>query len=113
MKLLVVEDNRCTMDAVLAALRPLGANVQVLEPPDSTQQSATYADLGLSERQAQVLALLAQGKPTKIICRELGLAQGTVKVHIGRILKVLKVTNRTQAVVKANALGLEILPRPT
>src|SRR4051812_7348331 len=38
------------------------------------------ADIGLTGRQSEVLALLVQGKPNKIICRELGLAEGTVKI---------------------------------
>ena len=58
-----------------------------------------------------MLALLAQGKPNKLICRELGLAAGTVKLHVTAILRALKVANRTQAVVEANRRCLE-LPEP-
>lgn len=64
------------------------------------------ADLGLTERQLEVLALIVQGKPNKLICRELGLAEGTVKIHVSAILKALKVTSRTQAVIAATRLGL-------
>jgi DNA-binding NarL/FixJ family response regulator len=53
-----------------------------------------------------VLALLLQGKPNKLISRELGLAQGTVKIHVTAILKKLKVTNRTQAALAASRFGL-------
>jgi DNA-binding CsgD family transcriptional regulator len=60
----------------------------------------------LSQRQRQVLALLLQGKPNKIISRELGLAQGTVKIHVTAILKKLKVANRTQAALAASGFGL-------
>lgn len=67
-----------------------------------------YRDLGLTERQAQVLALLIQGKPNKLICRELNLAEGTVKIHITAILKALKVANRTQAVIAVGMLGLKL-----
>jgi len=67
-----------------------------------------YRDVGLTERQAQVLALLIQGKPNKLICRELELAEGTVKIHITAILKALKVTNRTQAVIAVSRLGLKL-----
>lgn len=66
------------------------------------------AALGLTERQAQVLALMVQGKPNKLICRELGLAESTVKIHITAILKALKVSNRTQAVIAAGRLGLKL-----
>lgn len=84
-----------------AALRPVPAT-----PTGTTRQSAT--DLGLTPRQADVLALLLQGKPTKLICRELDLAEGTVKVHIAAILRVLGVSNRTQAVLTASRLGLQL-----
>jgi DNA-binding NarL/FixJ family response regulator len=65
-------------------------------------------DLGLTERQQQVLTLLAQGKSNKVICRELGLAEATVKIHVTAILKALKVASRTQAVVAINRLGLRL-----
>jgi DNA-binding NarL/FixJ family response regulator len=64
--------------------------------------------LGLTGRQQEVLALLAQGKSNKQICRALGLAEATVKVHVTAVLKALKVTSRTQAVVAINRLGLRI-----
>lgn len=70
--------------------------------------SASYRDIGLTERQAQVLALLIQGKPNKLICRELDLAEGTVKIHITAILRALKVTTRTQAVIEVGRLGLKL-----
>ena len=68
--------------------------------------STTPVDLGLTERQMEVLALLLQGNSNKLICRELGLAEGTVKVHVTAVLKALNVTSRTQAVIAASKLGL-------
>lgn len=67
----------------------------------------SVADLGITERQLQVLALIVQGKPNKLICRELGLAESTVKIHVTAILKALKVTNRTQAVIAVGRMGLK------
>lgn len=63
-------------------------------------------DLGLTDRQAQVLALVLEGKPNKVICRELHLAEGTVKIHVAAILRALNVGTRTQAVIEAARLGL-------
>lgn len=68
----------------------------------------TPADLGLTPRQAQILALLVQGKPNKIISRELGLAESTVKIHITSILRALNVTSRVQAVIAVARLGLKL-----
>jgi len=67
-------------------------------------------DIGLTARQASVLALMVQGKPNKLICRDLNLAEGTVKIHVTAILKALNVSNRTQAVIAVGKLGL-MLPQ--
>lgn len=66
---------------------------------------ASPADLGLTERQVDVLALMMQGKSNKAICRLLDLAEPTVKNHVTAILKTLGVSNRTEAVLAASALG--------
>jgi DNA-binding NarL/FixJ family response regulator len=68
------------------------------------------ADLGLTARQVEVLALMMRGKPNKAICRTLNLAEPTVKNHVTAILKALKATNRTEAVIMVGALGWK-LPR--
>lgn len=65
-------------------------------------------DIGLTDRQAQVLSLLLQGKPNKVICRELDLAEGTVKIHVAAILRALNVSSRTQAVIEASRIGLQL-----
>ena len=57
-------------------------------------------------RQLEVLALLCEGLPNKLICRRLNIAPGTVKVHIGCILRELGVASRLQAVVAARSRGL-------
>jgi DNA-binding NarL/FixJ family response regulator len=78
-------------------------------PPDTeVRATTTPRDLGLTERQAQVLALLLHGKPNKLICRELGLAEGTVKIHVAAILRALNVSTRTQAVIEASRQGLKL-----
>jgi DNA-binding NarL/FixJ family response regulator len=66
----------------------------------------SVSDIGLTERQMTVLALMMQGKSNKAICRVLDLAEPTVKNHVTAILKALKVSNRTEAVIAAGALGL-------
>ena len=48
-----------------------------------------------------------RGQPNKLIARELGLTEGTVKIHIAAILRVLQARNRTEAVVVARDLGLQ------
>src|SRR6266571_493613 len=70
--------------------------------------TASPADFGLTERQIEVLALMMQGKSNKAICRALDLAEPTVKNHVTAILKALKVTNRTEAVIAVGALGWDL-----
>jgi DNA-binding NarL/FixJ family response regulator len=67
-------------------------------------------DIGLTDRQVEVLALMMQGKSNKAICRILALAEPTVKNHVTAILKALKVSNRTEAVIAAGALGWNLRP---
>lgn len=74
----------------------------------AARQRPMPAEFGMTERQAQVLALMARGKPNKIICDELGLSMGTVKIHVAAILKALNVDNRTQAVLAAQKLGIDL-----
>jgi DNA-binding NarL/FixJ family response regulator len=74
--------------------------------PPPRPSALLAADLGLTERQMDVLALMMQGKSNKAICRALDLAEPTVKNHVTAILKALKASNRTEAVIAAGALGL-------
>jgi len=84
-------------------------------PPAAAPPSVrtTPRELGLTDRQAEVLGCILQGLPNKLICRRLELAEGTVKIHVAAILRALNVHNRTQAVIEASRLGvtLDRLPR--
>jgi TolB-like protein/DNA-binding CsgD family transcriptional regulator/Tfp pilus assembly protein PilF len=71
---------------------------------------ASPADLGLTERQVDVLALMMQGKSNKAISRALDLAEPTVKKHVTAILDALQVTNRTEAVIAVGTLGWKLPP---
>jgi DNA-binding NarL/FixJ family response regulator len=56
---------------------------------------------GLSEREREVLALLVEGLPNKLIARRLEISEKTVKSHLTRIFRALDVTDRTQAALWA------------
>lgn len=83
-------------------------DVPLSSSPGPTRAKATPAELGLTGRQLDVLALMMQGKSNKAICRVLDLAEPTVKNHVTAILKALKVTNRTEAVIAVGQLGWEL-----
>jgi DNA-binding NarL/FixJ family response regulator len=60
----------------------------------------------LTPREREVLELIGRGFPNKLIARELGLSEKTVKTHVGHVLAKLGVTDRTQAAVVAVRAGL-------
>jgi len=83
-----------------------GIPVGVAPVPARGTPKPSAGELGLTERRMDVLKLMMQGKSNKAICRALDLAEPTVKNHVTAILKALKVTNRTEAVIAAGILGL-------
>lgn len=99
-------------DVMLNALRLVLSGGRYLPPEilsgDGLTPSppASMDEVHLTDRQREVLALMVQGKSNKHICRELGLAEATVKIHVTAILRALKVTSRAQAIVAINHLGL-------
>ena len=65
----------------------------------------TLESVGLTPRQADVLALLLQGKPNKLIARELNVSVETVKDHVAAVLRALGVSSRTQAVLAVSQMS--------
>jgi len=92
--------------AARSTLAPQSAAPSFETSPGQTTREPK--DLGLTDRQTQVLALLVQGKPNKMICRELDLADGTVRTHIQDVFRILNVHNRTQAVFEVSRLRLRL-----
>ena len=86
----------------------MAAHAPEARPSASKRESSGQAaDLGLTPRQTDVLWLVLAGKSNKVICRELGLAEGTVKNHVAAVLKALDATNRVQAVIAAAKRGIK------
>lgn len=63
----------------------------------------------LSNREVQVLTKVADGLSNKQIGRHLGISEKTVRNHLTRVFDKLEASNRTQAVMLAMRLGLQIL----
>ena len=61
---------------------------------------------GITQREVEVLQLLAQGRTNPEIAQELKISRGTVKIHVQHIISKLGVSDRTQAAVRAVELGL-------
>ena len=95
-------------EVMVSALRLVCAGGVYLPPEvlaGAHRASRSAGEPQLTEREGEVLALMLEGKSNKLICRELGVTEATVKNHVTAILKALNVTNRTEAVIAAGRLG--------
>jgi DNA-binding NarL/FixJ family response regulator len=98
-------DGGVDLPSTLPARRPA---VEAIEPEAVAAAAASLGEL--TPRQREVLRLLIEGKTNKLICRELALSQSTVKTHLASIFRRLGATSRTQAVVAAARMGLQLGP---
>ena len=99
--------------AITDAIREILAGAVWL-PEAARDHQLAPADSDLAQRAAQltpqqhrVLALMAEGKPNKVIAFEMQITEPTVKSHVTEILRRLGVQSRTQAVIVAQKLGVE------
>lgn len=81
-----------------------GRNEVVAEQPVASDLGAELKSL--TPRQLDVLKELAQGKPNKLIARDLAVSENTVKTHVSAVFRVLGARNRTDAVCQAARLQL-------
>lgn len=96
-------------NTLVAALRVVLAG-EVYVPPlmasAATPEYAVPVEAPLTERQLEVLRLLCQGDPNKVIARKLATQESTVKAHVSAIFRALGVVNRAQAIRAAQLAGL-------
>ncbi len=93
---------------IISALNLVMAGGMYIPPEllsNQPEQSAEASHI-LTPRQIDVIRAVAEGKSNKQIAYELGLSEGTVKLHVTAILKLLNVNNRTGAVREAERLGV-------
>lgn len=89
-------------------LRP--AKIDDAAPLPPSKGAVKPAEVGLTDRQAQVLALMVRGLSNREIADQLELSEGTVKIHATAVFKALGVTSRTQALVAAARYGIDFEP---
>jgi LuxR family maltose regulon positive regulatory protein len=92
------------LDRLALAFQPGSARPAPRTTPHTTAAAGPAEPL--SARELEVLGLLAAGKSNQQIADELVVVLDTVKKHVGHILDKLGAANRTQAVARAQALGL-------
>jgi DNA-binding NarL/FixJ family response regulator len=107
-----------TAQTLAEAVRVVAAGDAMLSPPVTRRLLGTFARLGgpraptrvqvdrLTERETEVLVLIARGRSNTEIAGELVLAEQTVKTHVSRILTKLDLRDRTQAAIFAFETGL-------
>jgi DNA-binding NarL/FixJ family response regulator len=97
---------------LVRAIRSANAGESPLSPAIATRvveevaQGTVSAHDDLTPRELDVLTLIARGRSNKVIARELGVAEKTVKTHVSHILAKLGVSDRTQAALYAVRQGL-------
>jgi DNA-binding CsgD family transcriptional regulator len=98
---------------VLLALAFLGLGIWVgarlfHRPPPGPFMPNTRAreTLGVSDRELQVLELLAAGQSNKQIAHELNVSPNTVKTHVANLFEKLSAKRRTEAILRARELGM-------
>ena len=106
-------------ERLVEAVRAAARGESVLQPSVAAKVVARFAQLDdgagpstqplvvpLSDRELEVVRLLAQGRSNREIAAALFLAEGTVKNHVTNVLAKLEARDRTQAALRARALGL-------
>jgi DNA-binding CsgD family transcriptional regulator len=91
--------------APLAPPEPVGPAAPLSETGPA-RDGAVAARLGVTRREHEILALIAEGLSTREIAARLGVSENTVKSHAGRLFDKLGARRRTQAVQSARAAGL-------
>jgi DNA-binding NarL/FixJ family response regulator len=107
-----VLSHNANAETLAAALAAVSLGMAVFDPSFAVAlfpPRMPALDQSLTAREREVLQLLAEGAPNKIIASRLGISEHTVKFHVNAILSKLGVQSRTEAVVRAARLGLILL----
>jgi DNA-binding CsgD family transcriptional regulator len=86
---------------------PGASQIEIVPPPGPASAGANaffakklgQASIPLSNREEEILERLIAGAPNKVIARDLGITEGTVKVHVKSLCRKLGALNRTQAAI--------------
>jgi two-component system nitrate/nitrite response regulator NarL len=98
-----------SVDALVRSLRLIGSGERVFprdlalgrRPQGPSAPEPQFDSARLSPREKEILSQLVAGHSNKLIARELGIAEATVKVHLKSVLRKIRVENRTQAAIWA------------
>jgi DNA-binding NarL/FixJ family response regulator len=91
---------------VLQAIRKVAAGQELMTPEVAERIAGYFPQNALTAREIEVLKLASQGLANKQIAAQLGVAAGTIKIHMQNILEKLDAADRTQAVTIALQRGI-------
>ncbi len=91
---------------LLDTIRAVRAGKKILHPQVAAELATHAADDALSEREIEVLSLIAAGNSNKLVADQLAISEDTVKGHVKSILSKLGVNDRTHAVTAALKRGI-------
>ncbi|MEN9659720.1 MAG: hypothetical protein RL571_3185 [Pseudomonadota bacterium] len=95
------------LDGQMAIPERLGRVLALALRDDDASQRNAMMD-SLTEREREILACLANGLSNKLVARELGIAEGTVKVHVKSLLRKLSFRSRLEAAIWAVEQGIKL-----
>lgn len=95
----------CEQDAIAEAIRSVASGKNYLPPHVARRLAERNATVGLSNREVEVLRLVAKGKANKEIAAQLSLSSDTVKTHITHLMRKLGAADRAHAVTLAIEQG--------
>lgn len=98
-----------TCDQLLSAIRVVHTGRSSIPPSVGAKLAERITNQDLSDREREVVRLMATGKSNLEIAAVLNIAEGTVKFHVNNILSKFQVSDRTQAVIKALKRGIASL----
>ena len=99
-------DRLAALPGNVAGLRLAGPGEQAAATIVARDPRSMPEDIALTQRELDVLALMAEGASNKMIARRLGISVHTVKFHVGSLLDKLDATGRTDAVAHAARRGV-------
>jgi two-component system NarL family response regulator len=95
----------CEQDMIVEAIRSVAAGTDFLPPQLTRRLAERNALVGLSNREVEVLRLVAKGKANKEIAAQLALSSDTVKTHLTHLMRKLGAADRAHAVTLAIEQG--------
>jgi DNA-binding NarL/FixJ family response regulator len=103
-KAYLLKDTPC--QEILEVIRAVSEGQRYVPPGIGTKLAARMERPNLSDREYEVLSLMAKGKNNKVIAAELNITENTVKFHVTNVMIKLGASDRTHAVVNALRQGM-------